>query len=381
MNYFNPHIRLVARRISILCAAFFVVFSYLYLYFFQGDLMTQVHFQLSDGEFNTHAALSAALCTLLLFLVGLFCIRLLHWLPLRLMATGWFFPFLILGWLTHWRLPQFGDSGASPSWMLFVFPSLFFALLIVLGRAFPDSSKENGTFATYAWPNALLLVLFASMTIGLSNTDASVHTTLRSARYLSQQRYEKVLSAARHEPAPSRQLSAIVSMALSETGQLGERLFSYPQPNGSEGLIPQLSDTALFVNLPYAVGHHLGYVRGGHTSADFFLEVINQKPKARPASRDYQLSAYLLDRNLDGFYSVLLQGDSLSVNLPRHYREASLLYQQQYPQTEEILEDSLLSADFKDFLAMLNGEGSAQEREMRCRRRYGNTYWCYFYFR
>ncbi len=381
MQYSLPRIRIYAQRIPILCATYFVLFSFLYLYVFQCDLVLQVQFQASEDAIVYRPLWIAFLPTFLLTMLGLFLSRFLTWLPLRMKACVWFLPFMLLGVLTHWRFPQFGDAGSVPSLFWILLAAFSYVLLLLLARAYGDSSKENGTFFTYAWPNLLLMLVFAFVNISMSNTDITLHRTLHAARYLSSHKYERVLSSARYERQPSRQLTAMTAMALDKTDQLGERLFAYAQPYGSEGLIPQLSDTALFFNLPRAVGEHLGYKRGPKTSATFFLEVASQMPKAKPAMRNYLLAAYLLDRDLNKFSDLLLQGDTLSTALPRHYREALLLRQQLYPETQPVLEDSVLNVDFQEFCHLLDKSGTKDEREMECRNRFGATYWYYYFFR
>ena len=382
MRYSLPQTRTYARGICILCAAYFVVFTFCFLYFLQPDLLAQAQFQFSEGTTEYHPFWAALLSTFLIFLLGVF-LRYFqtNWLPLRMKACIWSIPFMLVAALTHWRFAQFGDTESAPSiwwWILLV---LCYILLLLFGFAFPDSSKERESFATYAWPNIVLLIVFTIVCVSLSNTNITLHRTLRAARYMSEHKYEQVLDVARFEHRPPRQLSAMTAMALDETGQMGERLFAYSHPNGSEGLLPQLSDTALFFNLPRAVGEHLGYKCGPNTSVTFFLEVASKMPKAKPAMRNYLLAAYLLDRDLNRFSELLLQGDTLSTTLPRHYREALLLRQQLYPETQPEFEDSLLNADFQEFRTLLNKKGTKDEREFDCRSRFGATYWCYYFFR
>ena len=380
MRYANPYIRKIARGIKFLCAAYFVVFSFLYLYIFQRDLLAQVQFQMSAGDDDVHFLpfWSALLCTSLLWVLGLFISRILHWLPLRLRAATWFLPFLLLTALTHWRFPQFGDSGSLPSvfWIIVIL-ALYFILLLI-GRMNLDSTKERGYFSTYAWPNALLLALMTAACVSFSNTDIVLHRTLRAAKQIEVGDYDAVLEMARYEQHPSRQLSAMTAMALSNRGELGDCLFAYPQPHGVEGLLPQLADTALFCNLPLLAGRHLGYMRGARSTVPLFLEAISSRPKAQPSVHDYRVAAALLERNLPEFVN-LVQSDTLALT-HQHYREALVLQAHLANDSTLAPADSLLRADFVEFQSLLNVDGTKDEREFRCRNRFGATYWTYFYF-
>ena len=350
VNYSHPQIRRFAQRIPVLCALYFFLFAFSYLRFFQSDLMAQTQFWLSEGITVYHPLFSALLSATLLTLVGIFLGSILRWLPLRMKAAPWCLPFLLLGVLTHWHFPQFGDQGHAPSWWLMALFVTIWLLWLFVASFLVDSSKEKETFYTYAWPNALQLSVFTCMCLSLGNSDAVLHRTLRSARLLHADDCQLALDNARWERHPSHQLSALTALALSRTGQLGEQLFVYPQPYGSEGLLPHLADTLLFYNLPRAAGEHLGYKRGDRTSATRFLELIATMPKTHSEARDYQLCAYLLDRRLDNFSALLLASDTLSPMLPRHYREAMMLYRHFYPAADAAPPfDEELFAQFLEF--------------------------------
>ena len=377
MQYSHPQIRQIARRIPILCALYFVLFAFGYLLLLQCDVLAQTHFALSQGQAYYQPLPATILSTLLLFLLGLLLSRLLTWLPLRLKAAVWFPSFFLLGLLTSWHFPSLGDPAALPRWPRLLLPVGLYLLLLVLGRLHSDSSKERDTFSTYAWPNALLLVLFTCATVVVSNTDASLHRTLRALRQLSQRDYAAVLQTARYETSPSPQLTASLAYALSKQGLLGERLFAYAQPYGSEGLLPHLADSTLFFDLPRAVGAHLGYRRGDHTPVPLFLEAVARRPNAQPAARHYRLCALLLQRRTSDFRHLLLQGDTLSVALPLHYREALLLEQQLHPQSADTLPDADLARQFHDFDSLRRLPGTAPQRELR--QHFPDTYWTYYY--
>lgn len=382
MKFLNPQVQRTARRIPILCAVYFVAFVFCFLFCLQRDVLAQVQYQLSEGTTVYHPLLGALLCTLLGTILGFFLNALLYWIPLRAKASAWFLPFMLTGLLTHWRFPVVGDTGTAPSWWVYALLLLGYGLWLGLWRMLLDSKKEREMFSTYAWPNALQLILMTLMTISLSNTDIVVHRTLRAVSLVEQRAYEDALQCARWETHPSRQLSVATALALSETNQMGNRLFAYPQPYGVSGLLPEPSDTMLFGKLHVSVSNHLGYKRGEHTHPLFFLQVIDGKPKAHPAVRNYLLSAYLLERRIDDFAQRLLLDDSLSLALPLHYREALILRQHLAPADSSLmLFDDSLNAEYLTFDSLRNATGTKEEREFRCRRHFGATYWYYYFFR
>ncbi len=379
MRFSHPQIRKTARRIPLLCALYYVLFSFSYLYFFQSELMAQSQFLLSEGITEYHPKLASLLCTLLLLMLGFFLDRLFQWLPLRMKASAWYPSFLLLGVLTSLRFPEFGDRGEAPSWFGWTLLVAFFALLLLLGRMFVDSSKERDTLSTYAWPNAILLVFFSSITLSVGNTDAVLHHTLRSANLLSRGKTEQVLEEARLEQCPSRQLSVLTALALSREERLGDELFTFPLPYGIDGLLPQLSDTLMFFNLPAAVEEQMGYRKSERTPTMLFFRLINQKPDRRPAARHYQLSALLLRRQLMAFSETLLQSDSLSSMLPLHYQEAWVLYQHLSTQPLDSLPTPDLYERFDEFVALYENP-SCDDRQLKVHEQFGGTYWNFYYY-
>lgn len=388
MKRINPQARKIARGISVLCAIGFVVFTFLFLYVFECDVLAQTQYRLSEGATVYHPLLAALLSTLLLTLLGLFLSKVLGWLPLRMKASIWFLPFLLVGALSHWRFPEYGDAGTAPGWMSILLLLLAYVLWLIMGRTKEDPSKGRFTFPAYAWPNLLQLIFCMGVCVWLSNTDIVLHRTLAAGRHTVEREYGRVLRMAQWEVHPSHQLSAMTALALSETGQLGDALFAYPQPYGSEGLLPRLSDTLMVYNLPRAVGFHLGYKKGDKTPATTFLKLVSDMPNARPAVRDYLLCAHLLDKNLSAFAEVLTADgkvtatmDSLALDsLPRHYREALALYRHIAPDEAPQLNDSVFALQFQNFQTLMYEKDTKEEREFILRRHFGATYWTYFYF-
>ncbi len=380
MNYTNPQIQRLARRIPFLCAAYFVVFAFCYLWFFQIDLLAQVHFHYSQEQAAFHPLFASLLSAFLLLVVGIFASLHLRWLPLRTTAIAWLPSFLLLGLLTHWRMPQFGDTGHAPGWYIYVALVGVFLLFLLLARRVTDSSKEHSSLSTYLWPNFLILILLSVMTVCLGNTDQRLHRTLHSATLANEGRYDDVLRVARHEHHPTRQLTALTALSLSQTGQLGEALFQYPQPYAADGLLPAEADTSLFISLPHLVGCHLGFQKTDRTPSDLFFSVITHGPRRRPQQRDYELCASLLNRDLEAFAQQVLQGDTLPALLPSHYREALVLRQQLDTLAQPQLIDSLLTLRYHEFDSLRHLSASQSLRQLRCLRRFGDTYWAYYFF-
>ena len=381
MKYASPFVRVIAKRLPIYCAIYFGLFSYLFQRWVECDVLAQAQFQLSEGATVYHPSLYALFCTLLLLLPGLLLHRFCHWLPLRLLAVNWLPSFLLLGLLCHWRFPEVGDTASAPSWWWVAVTMVAWAVLLYMGWGFRDSTKESSTFATYAWPNALLLALFSVISVSFANTDIRTHRTLAALRLAEEGQWQSVLRQAHHEQHPPRQLSMLTARALSQTGQLADRLFAYPQPWGAEGLLPLEGDTLLFHSLPRLVGHHLRYLKSDRTTLDLLFVAVDTDA-AQPL-RHYHLAALLLERRLPEFAQLLRQDSTLSPPLPRHYAEALALLS---PTDSLAPIDSSVLQSLQSFDSLRLGTSpllrsrELSERRFQCHRRYGDTYWFYFYF-
>ncbi len=288
-------------------------------------------------------------------------------------------------------MPEVGDTASGPSWWVVPVVLLLWLLLLYIGWSFRDSTKESSTFPTYAWPNALMLALFSVLTVSLSNTDIRTHRTLASLRLADEGRWTDILRQARYEEHPPRQLSMLTALALSQTGQLADQLFSYPQPWGTDALLPQEGDTAYFHSLPPLVGRHLHRIKTDRTPLDLFFAVADTD--AVSPVRDYHLAALLLQRRLPQFAELLAQDSTLSLPLPRHYAEALVIlaqrdssYFHRLDADSLLVPDTLYLADYQRFDSLRCGTStllrfdSARERHFQCRRAYGKSYWYYYFF-
>ena len=171
------------------------------------------------------------------------------------------------------------------------------------------------------------------------------------------------------------------SVALSRENLLGEKLFDFPQYNGSQGLLPSLSDTTYAHDWTKALYKHLGGKPGKNLKDNTrFLELLSQRPSATAAAKDYLLCAYLLDKNLDAFVTVLPRCHEVNDNLPLHYKEALILYNRLHTTPAITYKNSVIETNLNDFLHYGMQYTHATERSNQCRRMYGNTYWWYYYY-
>ncbi|MBQ7182144.1 MAG: hypothetical protein IJR87_12760 [Bacteroidaceae bacterium] len=232
--------------------------------------------------------------------------------------------------------------------------------------------------------NLLILAFMFFVTGRLANTNHLFHYEMKVARLADSGLYDEALQVGSHYTKTSRNLTAQRAYALSQKDKLGEDLFSYPML-GSQYLLPIMRDRVFSRNNRH-VFLSLGYIP--NTDGDFpvthFLEMANRRDTLSSSTlHDYLLCAYLLDRNLPAFTSLLQQTYMQSEELlPRYYREALLLSAQAH---EDLREDSTIWTTqdaelFDAFLGILKEVGEDSLDAAPCSCLFGDTYWHYYFF-
>ena len=109
---------------------------------------------------------------------------------------------------------------------------------------------------------------------------------------------------------------------------------------------------------------------------------------------DFQLCQRLLDKDLDGFARIMkanevhfglteaAPADSTTqvVALPKHYREALVLYTRMHSTPLLTYHHDVADADYEDFQKIYRGEKDAHVRYSKLRDLYSNTYWFYYFY-
>jgi hypothetical protein len=85
---------------------------------------------------------------------------------------------------------------------------------------------------------------------------------------------------------------------------------------------------------------------------------------------------------LDSFAKTIsLCYDVDSTAIPRHYREALVLYTHIRQHRVLTFHDDVLDADYEDMKKLIKKYPDRIQRESAVRDTYGNTYWYYYYRR
>ncbi len=345
------------RYTQVVCAIAFWVFSFVYLFFYQAEVLSAGQHVLSGGRTYYHRLIGAFLITLALYLLQR---AVAYFVPLykRGHALTYFPSLLILTLITDFSPDTGKDSSMSGWWIAIpVLAILYFAVQWVLRQIEPYEPEDAspGLLSRTTWVNLLsMCIMFVAVGI-FSNGDESFHYRMRMEQLITERKYTEALQVGRRSMATDPPLTMLRAYALSQQGLLGDRFFHYPVAEGTE-LLAADSASMQVILIPDSV------VRAGA-----------ETPRSRV---DNRLMNLLLHKDLGTFAAVVskVYPDSL---MPKHYEEALVYYHYYSGQPMKEMQDHVTETDFMDFRKM---EKEQQGKGVRnqLRRTFGNTYWYYY---
>ena len=169
--------------------------------------------------------------------------------------------------------------------------------------------------------------------IAIDTTDVKRYAR-QMQRCMADGNYQKALQVGDESDKTDRQLMMLRIEALGHEHLLGDKLFAYPLTGRSGDLAR----------------------KGG----------------------DYELCAYLIDKNLDKFAEVLPKYYAIDNRLPRYYREALVLYTHSRSNPRYVFHDNAMDTDYDDLQQLERKYKDRRARQMAVFRQYEGTYWYYY---
>lgn len=379
MSYYNSFYKKTARIMIVVCGLLFSVFSFVYLYVFQREVLEALHYSLAHGKTRFAPVASAIVITLILLLVR-WGVNSMLGLKGSIRALSYVPSFLMLCALTDvGRNVYISSFHSCWPWLLPLLIAVFIAVAYWLRRTFRVQLNREGSVMGVVNGNLFIILALCVATVLCGNTDRAFHHELQAEHYLHNHAYDKALHVGEKSLEATRTLTALRTMAMARTGTMGERLFDYPQYYRSDGLFfaDDSLETLRYTNdSVYSLLGAEPYEGEGRTA---FLRNICYKGTGKHISLDYYLSALLLDKNLEGFAVAVSDFYEEEDTLPRFYREAMTLYQSLHADSAFAVRDTACLRRFMEYREKEKEyTASAKERENWMRRHYGNTYWWYF---
>ena len=379
MNYNHPNKSDGTQAVMVMCALVFVVFSFLWLYFFQADIMYVAQHVLSGGKTQYGRTWGAILITLVLWLLqwGVFGLSKLRQ---RLHALTWFPSMLGLAVLTSVSADI--DRHFSFGAWLWLVPLLLLlwggAVMLARSLQAYGALPNVSFFSRPMWSNLLLMALMICGVAVCGNTNAVFHYRAHAEVALLQGDDEEALRVGQESLETDSCLMMVRMYALSRQGVMGERLFEYALVPTSDAMLPTTPAVRLQVYPADSLFRHLGAIPRRPMRPMEYLQALIRNGQAKPAAADYLLCGYLLDRNLDEFASNIGQYYTINDSLPRHYREALVLYTHQRSHPVLVYHDAVLDEDYADFQELEETYATTSERKGKMMESYANSYWYYY---
>lgn len=363
------------------CAIVFMLFSFLWLYGFEADVLAAFQHVFSEGRTEYHPLLGALLITL-----ALQALQLLVHALLRLTNRGHaltYFPSMLALALISAISTDIAESYDWGFWWILVplvLAGWVFVCLVVRYIQNVEPDKQLMVFLSRPmWINMLVLSVMMVMVAALSNTNAVFHYRMKAEACLLRGDYEGALDAGWESLESDADLQMIRMYAMARRGELGQRLFHYPIVGGSSMILPT-SGVTRFVRYPT---DSLYRSFGARPARQMLPTTYLKALPATSMSKDYQLCGLLIDRKLDDFVSLLLSssssGDSLdTARLPLHYREALTLYNHLRRHPVLIYRNPVMEEDFRNLQELERKYPDATERQGKVEDLYGLTYYYYY---
>ena len=354
----------------------FILFTYLYLDRFQADLLAVAQHVLSGGVTTYHYVVSPLLLTLLFFLLQRGVASLFH-VRRYFYALNCLPSLLLMTVLTS--IPADFGHHQTWTWRWLLVP----VVLAVWGglswistqmETLEPSGRHEGWLSRELWQNVLMLTLMMMGVVALANHDRIFHERLQMERLMLQGKYAEALEVGKRSERTDSSLTMLRIACLHRCGKMGQELFTYPLVGGSRAMVPDGTTVrAMMWKTPRWM--ESAYMPDGTCQG-----TTTGKKKYR-IPKDYMLCALLLDKKLDRFVAEVKRTYANdSVKMPRHYKEALVLYAHRRTVPVIVYKDGVMDADFQDYQALEHKYTNPIEKQTALHDTYGNTYWYYYQY-
>lgn len=366
-----------------MCAIVFSLFSLAWLYWFQADVICVIQHVLSHGHTHHSRFWAAVLITIVLLFVQVVVVRIIR-LDHRAHALTYLPSFMLMALIGNTDVWIGNVSFSLWFWLHIVVDILIWLLFVwIVRKVMPYESRKEPShmFSRRVWANMLVMVIMM-MTVALySNTNAVAHFRAAAEVAMMKGDVDKALRVGDESHETDVHLTMLRAWALAKKNELGERLFQYPIVGRGTDLLPFMDSQSRLQLLSVTDFYDaLGARPVGTTTQRRYFQLLEKEAKATPLVADYKLCALLVDRKLAAFASLLPQYYELNESLPKHYREALVLYKHQSSNPVVIYNHAVTDEDWHNYRQLVKNVGNYNERKELAHDRYQGSYWYYFFY-
>lgn len=370
-----------ARILTVACGLLFSIFSFVYLFVFQKDVVGALHYSLSQGKTHYSPLIGAVIITVVL-LIFRWGINGLMGLKGPVRSLSYFPSCLLLGVLTDVNRNIFHGGSIEDKW-LWLLPLLlltYIGITYTLRRVFRFWLNREVSVLELINSNLAILMLLCLMTVGIGNSNVNFHHELAVEQSIRNHDYTGARMVGVESLETTRTLTVLRAHAMSLEGTMGKHLFEYPQYYGAEGLLfePHSQET-LRLNADSLYAYLGAKPHATEKTLDYLARICHDEV-GKHTALNYYLSALLLDKKLDKFVSAVDTYYFEQDTLPRYYQEAAALYKHSHPDYVREVKDTLTVQRLNEFLSRQKEFTSPVEEKNRMRREYGDTYWWYYHY-
>lgn len=377
-KYTNALYEKAARMTTVVCGFLFSIFSFVYLYVFQRDVLEALHFSLAHGKTHFAPMGSAIVITVILLLLR-WGVNSLLGLKGYIRSLSYLPSFLVLCALTDvGRTVHMSAYHTVWSWLLPVLILIFVVFAYWLRGVFRNQLNVEGSRLGLLNYNLLIFFIQCLMTVLVGNTNRVFHHELEVERHLRDREYGEALNVGRLSLESTRTLTALRAMAMAHNKSMGEKLFEYPQYYGAEGLFFAGDSTSVLRYTNDSVYDLLGgkpYV--GEKTLDYLSELC-YTGRGKYIALDYYLAGLLLDKQVNTLAQTIDDFYEVEDSLPRYYREAMAIYRAQHVDSVFVQTDSVMQEQYIRYKTRQKEFDSSVEERNYMKREFGDTYWWYY---
>ena len=377
----NGEIRL-QKIVATVCATIFAAFSFLFVAQYQSPLLEIFYDHVATGKLAYNNYVVASIVSLSLTLVAIWLNKIAkfqqEWTAMAYLPSA-----LVLAFVTDIDRTIYTGGGSFLAWIIIFVLGMFvyMSFSFVLQRVLFEKIKNMATSINrILWRNLILFVLMFLLVGTLSNGEENLKREAKIMTLYKKGDMEGAMKVGYKSLHTSPQLMALRAYILESSVGLGERLFEYPMTYGIRGLLPGIHQNSPLI--PDSIYAMLGAKVTEGEDVMAFLSRAASDDSATTAAKNYYLSALLLDRRLPEFKEKVLEfhGDKSLDLLPKHYREALLLYSTfDEGYSLELKSDTLFQ--LYDSLKRIESKyNDILLRNNYVRKCFGRTYWWYFLY-
>lgn len=378
MNLYNSNTKNSTIAIRAICAIAFCVFSFTYLFFFQADLLAMAQHSLSKGVTHYDRTIGAILITfsLQLLQIGVSAIIKPH---CRIYAFTYFPSLLILATVTN--ISALIDAGSSLwilLWDMILFLILWGTIVFISQQFALKMINPSRVYLQVIWNNVMIMSLSFLAAGVIGNADSVFHYRLRIETYLQKHDFSGALGVGRNSLETDCTLTMLRMYALARENRLGDELFTYPVKGTSADIVPTDGGTRCMIYPADSIYRTLGARPLKGMNVVSYLKALTRSGQATRCVRDYILCSYLIDKKIDLFVRELPFFYDVNDSLPKHYREALILYTHLRSNPQIVYHNNVMDTDFEDLQALEMKHPSFLARKRAVFGQYSGTYWWYY---